>query len=519
MTTDPFRPQAGPPGGAGTPPQDPTGRAPSSKAPAVAFFNRIRSFGLVRPDEGRIAAGVCVGLARRLGVDPLLVRGIVVVLAVIGGFGLGLYGLAWLLLPHPDGRIHAEGALHGVITSGFVGSVVLVVLDLAHSGRDHWTWGGGPGLWLPGSLVPLAIIALVWWLVAARVRGSGPYRQAPVGTPYPPYGGVPGSGPGVPGGPASGSAGAGSASGGSAPEGTTSSPVPPYGTPPAPGQPYPGQPYPGEPYAGQPYAGQAYAGQAYPGQPPAGPAGSPAGTPSHPTVIHPPAATAYTQPRLDLHAPSHPLTLAVLGLALVGAAGVVLWDHLTDSLPAHAGLVAPAVSLGIVSLGVIVAGLLGRRSGGLAPIAVLLALVSIGGAVGHGVDSPVGSQLWRPESPAAAESGFTFGVGDATLDLTRPGLTAGRSSTDPVDIPVHLGMGRIRIVVPDGTAVQVDASVGAGTVIDDVNGNRTRSSGNDGGAGLKRVVHAHGDNPVIIVRTNVGLGSVEIEPQGQVVTP
>lgn len=514
MTTDPFQPEAGPPGGSGTPPQDPTGRPPSSKAPGVAFFNRLRSFGIVRPDEGRVAAGVCVGLARRLGVDPLLVRGVVVILAVIGGFGFGLYGLAWLLLPHPDGRIHAEGALHGVVTAGFVGSVVLVVLDLAHSGRDRWPWGGGPGLWLPGPLIPLAIIALVWWLVTTRgVRASGPHRQPPGGTPYPPYGppygGVPGSDPGTPGGPASGPAGSGSASGGGTPEGTTPSPVPPYGTPPGTGQPYPGQPYPGEPYGGQPY----------PGQQPAGPTGAPSGTPSYAPVVYPPAATAYAQPRLDLHAPSHPLTLAVVGLAMVGAAGVVMWDHLVDSLPAHAGLVAPAVSLGIVSLGVIVAGLLGRRSGGLAPIAVLLALVSIGGAVGHGVDSPVGTQLWRPDSAAAAEAGFTFGVGDATLDLTRPGLTAGRSSTDPVDIPVHLGMGRIRIVVPDRTAVQVDASVGAGTVIDDVNGSRADSPDNGGGAGLKRVVHTHGDNPMIIVRTNVGLGSIEIEPQGQVVTP
>jgi phage shock protein PspC (stress-responsive transcriptional regulator) len=509
MTTDPLQPPTGAPGGAGERPQDPGGRAPTSKAPGLVFFNRIRSFGIVRPDEGRIVAGVCAGLARRLGVDPLLVRGVFVILAVIGGFGFGLYGLAWLLLPHPDGRIHAEGVLHGVVTAGLVGSAILVVGDLANSNRHDWPWGWGPGFWFPGPLVPLAIIALVWWLIATRGgHGSGPRWQPPGGAPYPPYpprGGIPGSGPGTPGEPASGPAGSGPA----APGGTTSSPVPPYGTEPSPGQPYPGQPYQGEPYPGQPYQGEPYL----------GPIGGPPGTTSGAPVTYPPAATVSAPARLDLRAPSHPLTLAVLGLALVGAAGVVMWDHLIHRLPAHAGLVALAVALGVVSLGVIVAGLLGRRSGGLAPVAILLAVLSIGGAVGHGVDSPLSTQTWRPDSAASAESGFTFGIGDATLDLTLPGLTAGRSSTNPVDIPVQLGVGRVRIVVPDSAAVKIEASVGAGNITDDVNGSRIDSSGKGAGAGLKRVLHTHGDNPVIIVRTNVGLGSIEIEPQGQVVTP
>ena len=38
-------------------------------------------------------------------------------------------------------------------------------------------------------------------------------------------------------------------------------------------------------------------------------------------------------------------------------------------------------------------------------------------------------------------------------------------------------------------------------------------------AEVTRQIMKYSDNPVIIVRTNVGLGSVEIEPQGQVVTP
>jgi phage shock protein PspC (stress-responsive transcriptional regulator) len=500
MTTDPHHPPAGSSGGSGAPPHDPptahgsdaADRTPPARTPGITFFNRIRALGIIRPDDGRLAAGVCAGLAQRLGVDPLLIRGTFVVLAVIGGFGVGLYGLGWLLLPHPDGRIHAEGVLHGAVTAGFIGSVLLIVADLAHNNGRPWGWGPG----LLDVLVPLVVIAFVWWLIVNHgSHGKGSYwpqRPGWPSPPYPPHGNMPGSAPGA-GNPE------GSASGpGSDPAGSWGEPVraasfptmpygaPPYGAPPAAGQPHPGQAYPAQAYPAQPY----------PGQP----------SPAQP-------------PLLDLRAPSHPLTLAVLGLALVGAAVTVLWDHVVSPLPAHAGLVALGVALAIVAIGVVVAGLLGRRSGGLAPIAVVLALLSIGGAVGHGVDSPLHDQTWRPMSADSTKNGYTLGVGEAVLDLTQPQLTAGRSSNNPIDFPVQLGVGKVRIVVPDGTAVQIEASVGAGNIVDDVNGNRSDSSDDAGGAGVNRVVNTHGDKPVIIVRANVGLGSVEIEPQGQVVTP
>ncbi|HEX2809317.1 MAG TPA: PspC domain-containing protein, partial [Kineosporiaceae bacterium] len=68
-----------PPSG-GTPGETPPG-APAggpSLPPGAEFFDRIRGLGVVRPDEGRWAAGVCAGLGRRWGLDPLLVRGLFV---------------------------------------------------------------------------------------------------------------------------------------------------------------------------------------------------------------------------------------------------------------------------------------------------------------------------------------------------------------------------------------------------------------------------------------------------------
>jgi phage shock protein PspC (stress-responsive transcriptional regulator) len=54
---------------------------------------------LERKVEGRWLAGVCAGLAAYLGVDATLVRVIVAVLTVFGGFGALAYLLAWALMP------------------------------------------------------------------------------------------------------------------------------------------------------------------------------------------------------------------------------------------------------------------------------------------------------------------------------------------------------------------------------------------------------------------------------------
>jgi phage shock protein PspC (stress-responsive transcriptional regulator) len=54
---------------------------------------------LERKLEGRWLAGVCAGLADYLGVDPNLIRVVVAVLVLFGGFGALVYVLAWALVP------------------------------------------------------------------------------------------------------------------------------------------------------------------------------------------------------------------------------------------------------------------------------------------------------------------------------------------------------------------------------------------------------------------------------------
>lgn len=64
---------------------------------------RFRHHGLVRPRHGRLLAGVCAGLGRRLGLSPGLARFLfVVVLLVLPGSQFLVYPLLWLLMPSEE---------------------------------------------------------------------------------------------------------------------------------------------------------------------------------------------------------------------------------------------------------------------------------------------------------------------------------------------------------------------------------------------------------------------------------
>ncbi|HEX6425733.1 MAG TPA: PspC domain-containing protein [Acidimicrobiales bacterium] len=65
-----------------------------------------------RPDE-HMVAGVCAGVARWLGVDPLVVRLAAVIMALANGVGIALYVLAWVLLPEGGDAVDDAGGRAG----------------------------------------------------------------------------------------------------------------------------------------------------------------------------------------------------------------------------------------------------------------------------------------------------------------------------------------------------------------------------------------------------------------------
>lgn len=152
-------PGQAPPYGPGgpVPPYGPGG--PGYPRPASAsFFASVRRLGIVRSDE-RWVGGVAGGVARRLGVDPVLVRCVWLVLNVFTGVSLILYGLGWLLLPEEsDGRIHAEQALHGRVEAGLVGAVACMVI-----GTPAFTYDVFPfPIWSAGSWVGSVLVSILW---------------------------------------------------------------------------------------------------------------------------------------------------------------------------------------------------------------------------------------------------------------------------------------------------------------------------------------------------------------------
>jgi phage shock protein C len=66
---------------------------------------------LRRSSDDRLLAGVCGGLGRYLGVDPVLLRIAAVVLALANGLGLIAYVIAWIVIPEERSGQPAAGAL------------------------------------------------------------------------------------------------------------------------------------------------------------------------------------------------------------------------------------------------------------------------------------------------------------------------------------------------------------------------------------------------------------------------
>ena len=67
---------------------------PLAPEPAEALRPVLR-----RSRDDRVIAGVCGGLGRYFGIDPVILRLVFVVLLLAGGSGILLYGVGWIAIP------------------------------------------------------------------------------------------------------------------------------------------------------------------------------------------------------------------------------------------------------------------------------------------------------------------------------------------------------------------------------------------------------------------------------------
>lgn len=140
----------------------------------AGFFSWLRGLGIVRGSD-RWFAGVAGGVAARANIDPIIVRGIFVVLAILGGPGVILYLAAWLLLPDTAGRIHLEEVFRGrAQTAAIVALVSVCVLlflpivlrlvgGITFGGWDFWFMLGVP------EWVSTTVSVLIWIVVVTAI--------------------------------------------------------------------------------------------------------------------------------------------------------------------------------------------------------------------------------------------------------------------------------------------------------------------------------------------------------------
>jgi len=166
----------------GSTPSNPTGTTPSSGQTMDSFFAALRRSPFTR-SSNRMVAGVCAGLAERMGASPAIVR---VAAFVLGWFTpiLPLYLLAVLMIPNHKGEIRLERAAKG----GDAGSIVLLVVTALMIFPGSFVDGGMGWLWL----VAVSVGAGIY--LANRNRRTpaalaqtppAPYQQTP--PPYQPY--------------------------------------------------------------------------------------------------------------------------------------------------------------------------------------------------------------------------------------------------------------------------------------------------------------------------------------------
>ena len=489
------------------------------------FFDSLRGSGLMRTNE-RWVAGVAGGVAYRFDLDPTLVRCVWVVLSLFAGVGLVLYGLAWALLPEEsDGRIHLEEAFSGRFNAGLAGAIGMTIVGMSTFSNGfipNWyvhEAGIAAALW-PLFWLGLFILGIVFLIRRAQDRRArrkaarGPRGPQPWQAPAPGAAQTPGSRPGVQ---AGGFASAWDSS--------------------APGS--------GTPAFNQSAGGQSWQSRSYRQRPPYQPV---------PMPVRP------ARPRRP--GPGSSLSLAVLGLGLLTAAGV--WYA---TVTHHLGLlqgqfILIGILVALLGAGIVVSGLRRRHGGWMTvlgwPVLFVVAIPALATAsivptslarmpfetLKNSTTAASSTVTWQELTASASGGSVTRSkdIGDLTLDLRgMPAEEAGKLST----ITAHLDVGTLRIKTDTDQRVEVRADVDMGAIDSQVSrawtvdgrqmnqddeGPRTYDatgktipaySSSSGGLNTKRTLASpNSDNqrPQITINASVDTGTINIEERSNTVS-
>jgi phage shock protein PspC (stress-responsive transcriptional regulator) len=427
----------------------PQGNPPGSPASGRFDLRQLR-----RSRDDRMIGGVCGGLGRYVGIDPIIFRIVIAALAIFGGVGLLLYALAWLLIPE-DGsdvselqrlvRGHPSPApLIAAIVVGVIGVITVTEVAYHRHGRFEVL------------LIVIAVVAVI--ALTSRSRGV-----PPASTPF--------------------------------------APQPPQ-TPPtetAPTQPpYSAAQFSTPQYAAQEYGAAQYAAPPYVPPHYTAPLGPPAGfSPSRP--VYPPPGPPLPKTRKPPRPPSFlgPIAISV-GVVIVGVLLALNASHAID-LSAQAIF---ATSLLIVGAALVVGTWIGRARVLIAVGAVLAIALVIAAAIDVPLRGGIGARSYAPTSATDIPSTYRLAIGHQVIDLSALNL-AGKK----VQVTSSVGIGEVEVLVPSNIRVVAHGRAGTGDV--NIDGN------NNGGSRVDRtlVLPAIG-TPVageIDLDLRVGLGRVLVD--------
>lgn len=495
--------------------QKPAAPNPAERPASSSFFRWVRGLDITRAPD-RWVGGVAGGVAHRTGLDLALVRGLIVVLAVFGGIGVLLYGLAWALLPEPDGRIHVEQAGRGSWTSGLTGAAALVAIGLWRPNLPLLGDGGGGGGLLWTLFWIGAVVLFVYWIVNRSAGQARPGRPAggpggpggPGNGPTPPFGPTPFGptpfgptappappAPGAPGstGPDGGTAGGPvDEAGGGHDDGGHAAPTPgpvsgsasalPYGdqdgdqgnddehadgrgtglqhesthrTAPLPHQSAPlTQPYP------MPYRPGQDSWSAYPSaysEPLS--TGSSTGSAFTGSAFTGQAASAIKVRPERPARPSGSVTALLIGGAVVVAAVLLVLDYAAVLDLPNPAVIALASAAVVLALGVVALGVQGRTSGLVGLTAALATIGALGASFTVVGGAWIVAQHTRttPASLEAASGGYSVLAAQTTIDLTDL-----PTPTRDVVVPVNSLVSDVTVIVPEDVPVEVRTRMALG---------------------------------------------------------
>lgn len=224
----------------------------------------------------------------------------------------------------------------------------------------------------------------------------------------------------------------------------------------------------------------------------AAPAATTPGATADPAALAPPTRVVVRRPPR----PRSPLGWYVIGAILVGVGLLAVVATLldTDIPPGHYF----GLALGVLGIGLIVGTWWGHARG-LILLGILLVPFAYAASL---IDVPIeggwGSQVFSPTTVQELRDEYRLVGGEIILDLTQ--IDGAR---EPVEVAASVAMGQIFVLLPDDAGLEVDAAVGAGTML--ILGAHRE------GTGIEERYAIEGEGPQFALNLEAGLGEVRVE--------